>query len=233
MLLPESISGRILYEDNHLIIVHKLASEIVQGDKTGDKTLGDLVKAYIGEKYEKPGKVFLGVLHRIDRPVSGAVLFARTSKALTRMNAMLREHKLTKTYLAVVKQRPPEQTAHLIHYLSKNEKQNKSYVTTEDGRGAKKAELVYEVLASSDSYHLLSVRLLTGRHHQIRAQLAAIGCPIRGDLKYGFDRPNKDGSIHLHARSVEFMHPVRQSLVRVICPLPEGDPLWAYFSDFV
>ncbi len=233
MLLPESISGRILYEDNHLIIVHKLASEIVQGDKTGDKTLGDLVKAYIGEKYEKPGKVFLGVLHRIDRPVSGAVLFARTSKALTRMNAMLREHKLTKTYLAVVKQRPPEQTAHLIHYLSKNEKQNKSYVTTEDGRGAKKAELVYEVLASSDSYHLLAVRLLTGRHHQIRAQLAAIGCPIRGDLKYGFDRPNKDGSIHLHARSVEFMHPVRQSLVRVICPLPEGDPLWAYFSDFV
>ena len=227
----ESLTGRILFEDNHLIIVNKKASEIVQGDKTGDQPLSELVKAYIAEKYGKPGKVFLGVLHRIDRPVTGAVVFARTSKALTRMNAMLREHKLSKTYLAVVQQRPAEITAHLSHYLLKNEKQNKSYVVKASDRGAKKAELVYEVLSSSDRYHLLGLRLLTGRHHQIRAQLAAIGSPIKGDLKYGFDRPNKDGSIHLHAKHVEFMHPVSQSMVSVDCPLPVADPLWKFFSD--
>ena len=224
------LSNRILYEDNHLIIVNKLPSEIVQGDKTGDETLGDLVKTYIKEKYNKPRDVFLGVVHRIDRPVSGAVIFARTSKALTRMNTMIKERKLDKKYWAVVKTKPEVEEGTLTHYLKKNQAQNKSYVVDQTTDGAKKAELNYRFISSSDSFHLIEVELITGRHHQIRAQLSAIGCHIKGDLKYGFPRSNKDGSISLHARSIEFTHPVKDEVIKVAAPVPKDD-LWTYFEN--
>lgn len=217
-----------MHEDNHLLVFNKLPGEIVQGDKTRDVPLVDLLKVYIKEKYQKPGNVFLGVVHRLDRPASGAVIFARTGKALSRMNDLLREGSLQKIYWAVVRNRPPRDNDHLVHYLKKNEEQNKSYVYANEAKGSKRAELKYRYLLSSDQYHLLEIDLLTGRHHQIRAQLAAIGCPIRGDLKYGFARSNEDGSIHLHARSVEFVHPVSKEVVHITAQPPE-DTLWRYF----
>lgn len=223
-------SKRVLYEDNHLIIINKHSSEIVQGDKTGDIPLSDLVKQYIRTKYNKTGDAFLGVAHRLDRPVSGAVVFARTSKGLTRVNEMLRNHELKKLYWAVVRNVPPTAAGTLEHYLKKNEKQNKSYVVDAAVDGAKKAVLKYELKGSGDHYHLLEVELLTGRHHQIRAQLAAIGCPVKGDLKYGYSRSNSNGSIHLHARELEFSHPVSKEMLRVIAPTPAGDTLWSYFE---
>ncbi len=219
----------ILYEDNHLIIINKPPSAIVQGDKTGDEPLSEKLKNYIKIKFHKPGEVFLGVVHRIDRPVSGAVIFARTSKALSRLNEMLKQGEIHKIYWAVVKQQPPEIHGHLIGYLSRNEVKNKSFITQFPVPGAKKAELKYHHIASSKDYHLLEVELLTGRHHQIRAQLAALGCPIKGDLKYGYPRSNPDGSIHLHSRSLEFIHPVKKEVIHIIATTPP-DSLWDYFS---
>ncbi|HSV89321.1 MAG TPA: RluA family pseudouridine synthase [Bacteroidales bacterium] len=225
-----AIDQRILYEDNHLLIVNKMPSEIVQGDKTGDVPLVEVLKNYIGKKYEKPGNVFLGVVHRIDRPTSGLVIFARTSKALTRLNKMLKDRELKKKYWAVVKEELPESEGELEHFLLKNEKQNKSYVVNEGIMGSKKAVLHYKTLLKSDHYSLVEVELITGRHHQIRAQFAAMGCPIKGDLKYGFDRSNADGSIHLHARQVEFPHPVKGNPVAVSAPVPD-ETLWHYFES--
>ena len=219
----------ILYEDNHIIAVNKRPSDIVQGDKTGDVTLGDKVKEYIKTKYEKPGEVFLGVVHRLDRPVSGVILFARTSKSLTRLNQMLKAHQLNKTYWAVVKNPPPQNEGHLVHYITRNEARNKSFVSEFLVKGAKKAELLYRLSAKSDNYYLLEVNLLTGRHHQIRAQLSYIGCPIKGDLKYGYPRSNPDGSIHLHARHISFLHPVKNILVEITANTL-SDTVWDFFT---
>ena len=232
MQIAESFLSRILFEDNHLLIINKLPSEIIQGDKTGDMPLSDLAKAYIARKYNKPGNAFLGVVHRIDRPVSGAVIFARTSKALTRLNEMLRKKELKKKYWAVVKNPPSEPDDTLIHHLQKNEKQNKSYPVDPGKKNSKRAELKYRIICKSRDYHLVEVELITGRHHQVRAQLAAIGCPIRGDLKYGFDRSNNDASIHLHARSLCFTHPVTSKEINIVAPVPE-DALWKYFEKEV
>ncbi len=222
---PDDISQSVLYEDNHLIIVNKLPSQIVQGDKTGDITLAELIKSYIKRKYNKPGEVFLGVVHRLDRPVSGAVIFARTSKSLSRLNLMLKNHEIQKTYWAVVGNEPPVQEQSLINYLVRNEGQNKSYVVRENTRNSQLAELHYKLIARSERYYLLEINLKTGRHHQIRAQLAAINCPIKGDLKYGAPRSNANGSIHLHARKIEFIHPVSKNTVSVTAPTPP-DPVW-------
>ena len=216
----------ILYEDNHIIAVNKNSSEIVQGDKTGDTPLSETLKTYIKEKYNKPGDVFLGVTHRLDRPVSGIVLFARTSKALTRLNAMFRDKEIKKNYLAIVKNRPNETEAQLEHYLVRNEKQNKSYAHDVEKPNSKKAVLRYKLVASSDNYSLLEIELETGRHHQIRCQLAKIGSPIKGDLKYGFPRSNPNGGISLHARSVEFIHPVSKQEIKITAPFPENEKLW-------
>ncbi len=226
--INESIERQILYQDNHLIIVNKLPSQIVQGDKTGDEPLSEILKKYIKEKYNKPGEVFLGVVHRLDRPVSGIVLFTRTSKALSRLNEMLKEREIKKIYWAVVKNPPPEKSGHLIHYLFRDEKKNKSFIVSENRKDAKKAELIYHLLKSSDNFHLLEIELLTGRHHQIRAQLAHISCPVKGDLKYGFPRTNPDASIHLHSRRIEFLHPVKKEQLAIEAPPPD-DPLWNYF----
>lgn len=216
----------VLYEDNHIIIVNKAASEIVQGDKSGDMPLSEMVKAYIKEKYNKPGAVFLGVVHRLDRPVSGVVVFARTSKALERLNAMFREgRRIKKTYWALVKQRPAEPEAELVHYLVRNEKQNKSYAYASERSDAKRSVLSYRLLGSMENYHLLEVSLQTGRHHQIRCQLAKIGSPIKGDLKYGAERSNPDGSISLHARRIQFEHPVSKMQIDVVAPVPD-DSVW-------
>ncbi len=223
--------SHILYEDNHIIAVNKPAGVLVQGDKTGDTPLGEYVKAYIKEKYNKPGKVFLGVTHRIDRPVSGVLLFARTSKALERLNRMFKEKQIQKTYWAVVKNRPKAMTAHLENYLIKDQKKNKSKAYDKPKAGRKKAELNYQWKASSDNYHLLEVHPLTGRHHQIRVQLSNIACPIKGDIKYGFDRTNKDASIHLHARQIEFIHPVKKEPISILAPVPKADPVWQYFEN--
>ena len=212
---------RVLYEDNHVIIVDKAPGEIVQGDKTGDEPLADIVRSYIKERYAKPGAVFLGVVHRLDRPVSGVVLFARTSKALTRMNALLRDGKVQKTYWALVQTPPREPAATLTHYLVRNERLNKSFAYDHERPGAKRAVLDYKVLAHGDHHTLLEVHLHTGRHHQIRCQLAAIGCPIRGDLKYGAPRSNSDGSICLHARAMAFEHPVSHQWIEVVAPVPD------------
>lgn len=222
----------ILYEDNHLIAVYKDNFDLVQGDSTGDITLADKVKEYIKLTYKKPGDVYLGITHRIDRPVSGVVLFTRTSKALSRMNALFQEGLVNKTYLAIVKERPPEDEAEINHYLKKNEKQNKSYAYDTEVKGSKKATLKYRIISRTDRYYLLEVDLLTGRHHQIRSQLAKIGCPIRGDLKYGFGRSNKDGGISLHAYKISFVHPVKQEKITIVAPLPEKD-LWQLFKDLV
>lgn len=218
----------ILFEDNHLIVVNKNPSEIVQGDKTGDVPLSEKVKSYLKNKYSKPGEVFLGVTHRIDRPVSGIVIFAKTGKALERMNTMFREKEVKKTYWAVVKNKPQEEHGTLIHFLKKNEAKNRSTAYAKDIPGSKQAELDYILLASSDTYHLLEVYPKTGRHHQIRAQLSAMGCPIKGDVKYGFARTNKDASIHLHARKVEFIHPVQKTPV-IITSNPPAENLWQEF----
>lgn len=220
----------ILYEDNHIIAINKKPSQIVQGDKTGDKPLSDFVKDYVKEKYNKPGDVFLGVPHRLDRPVSGVVLFARTSKSLVRLNEMLREKTIKKSYWAVVKNRPEKESATLVHYLKKNEEKNISRAYEKEIPGSQRAELDYKILFSSDKYHLLEINLKTGRHHQIRAQLAAIGCPIKGDLKYGFPRSNENASIHLHSRRAEFIHPVSQINIVIIAPPPK-DVLWDWFTE--
>ncbi len=219
----------VLYEDNHIIVVNKERGEIVQGDKTGDVPLSDIVKDWIKEKYQKPGNVFLGVVHRLDRPVSGVVVFARTSKALSRLNEMFRTSEVHKTYWAIVKNRPKEMEGTLTHWLVRNEKQNKSYAYDVEKPGAKKAILDYRVIGASDRYSLLEVNLRTGRHHQIRCQLSKIGCPIKGDLKYGAERSNQDGSISLLARRVDFVHPVSRERIMVEAPLP-NDPLWRCFS---
>lgn len=215
----------VVYEDNHVIIVNKSSSEIVQGDKTGDKPLSETVKEYIKEAYAKPGNVFLGVVHRLDRPVSGVVLFARTSKALPRLNDMFRNGEVRKTYWAIVKDAPPQPSGTLEHWLVRNEKQNKSYAYDREVPNSKKAILNYRVIGSSDNYYLLEVDLKTGRHHQIRCQLAKMGCPIKGDLKYGAKRSNPDGSISLHARSISFTHPVSKQPIEAVAPVPE-DNLW-------
>ncbi len=225
----KNLASRILYEDNHLVVVNKLASEIIQGDKTGDVPLSEEVKLFLKEKYAKPGNVFLGVIHRLDRPVSGVVVFAKTGKALSRMNELVKKREMKKTYWAVVKNMPAQREATLNHYLVRNEKKNKSFVSKKNTEGAKEAVLSYRYLASSDQYHLLEIDLHTGRHHQIRAQLAAIGSPIKGDLKYGFPRSNPDASISLHARSVSFVHPVRKEPVKIEAPVPD-DPLWKFFE---
>ena len=219
----------VVYEDNHLIIVNKTASEIVQGDKTGDTPLSETVKQYIKEKYAKPGNVFLGVVHRLDRPVSGLVVFAKTSKALARLNEMFRNSEVKKTYWAIVKQRPPQDEGELVNYLVRNEKQNKSYAYDKEVKNSKKAVLHYRFIGHSQNYFLLEVDLKTGRHHQIRCQLAKMGCPIKGDLKYGFARSNPDGSICLHAHRVKFVHPVSKELIDVTAPLPPGN-LWNGFE---
>lgn len=222
----------VLYEDNHIIAVSKTCNEIVQGDKTGDEPLSETVKAWLKEKYQKPGNVFLGVTHRLDRPVSGVVLFAKTGKALPRLNEMFRLGEVKKTYWAIVKKRPPQEEGVLIHWLVRDEKQNKSFAYDKEKPNSKKAILHYKLIAASENYNLLEIDLKTGRHHQIRVQLAKMGCPIKGDLKYGFDRSNKDGGISLHARKVEFLHPVSKELVQIIAPVPE-DNLWKAFEGIL
>ena len=215
----------IVYEDNHLIIVYKHSGEIVQGDKTGDVPLSEDVKCYLKEKYQKPGNVFLGVVHRLDRPVAGLVVFAKTSKALTRLNKMFRDGEVHKTYWAITKNLPPQSEDTLTDWLVRNEKQNKSYAYDHEVPHSKKAILKYRLIGQSDHYCLLEVNLMTGRHHQIRCQLAQMGCPIKGDLKYGAQRSNPDGSICLLAHHVEFVHPVSKQLISLDSPLPE-DKLW-------
>lgn len=220
----------VVYEDNHIIVVNKTASEIVQGDKTGDVPLSELVKQYLKEKYAKPGNVFLGVTHRLDRPVSGLVVFAKTGKALTRLNEMFRKGEVKKTYWAIVKQAPKEEEGELVNFLVRNEKQNKSYAYDHEVPNSKKAILHYRLIGKSQNYSLLEVDLKTGRHHQIRCQLAKMGCPIKGDLKYGFPRSNPDGSICLHARRVRFVHPVSKELIDLVAPVPDGS-LWSCFKN--
>ncbi len=214
----------VVYEDNHLIIVNKAASEIVQGDKTGDEPLSESLKRYLKEKYNKPGNVFLGVVHRLDRPVSGLVVFAKTSKALSRLNTMLAQGEVKKTYWAIVTARPPQEEGELIHYLVRNEQQNKSYAYDRERQGSKQAILHYRLIATSDRYWLLEVDLKTGRHHQIRCQLSKMGCPIKGDLKYGAPRSNPDGSISLHARRIRFVHPVSKQTIDLTAPVPHLAP---------
>ncbi len=221
----------ILFEDNHIIAVNKAAGEIVQGDSTGDESLLDKVKLYVKKKYNKPGDVYLGLVHRIDRPVSGIVIFARTTKALVRLNKMLQDREIKKTYWALVNNLPDKDEGELRHYLLKNSEKNKSHAFKKLRSGAKLAILNYKLISRSKSYYLLEVDLQTGRHHQIRSQLASIGCPIKGDLKYGFPRSNKNGSISLHARRVEFIHPVKKESVVIVAPTPTNDPLWKEFEN--
>ena len=216
---------QVLYEDNHIIIVNKAPSEIVQGDKTGDEPLSEIVKRYLKEKYNKPGNVFCGVTHRLDRPTSGVVVFAKTSKALSRLNEMFKNNEMDKTYWAIVKKLPAKTEATLTHYLIKNERTNKSTAYDVEKPNTKKATLHYKVIAQSQNYYLLEVNLETGRHHQIRCQLSKIGSPIKGDLKYGAERSNPDGSISLHARKISFIHPVSKEKIEVTAPVPE-DSLW-------
>jgi 23S rRNA pseudouridine1911/1915/1917 synthase len=216
---------QVLFEDNHIIVVNKRVGDIVQGDKTGDKPLSDVVKEYIKDKYSKPGEVFLGVVHRLDRPTTGIVVFARTSKALTRLNELFKNRETQKTYWAVVKNRPAKPEAELVHYLLRNEKNNTSKAHIKEVSNSKLASLDYKIIAALQNYTALEVNLHTGRHHQIRAQLAAIGSPIKGDLKYGFDRSNPDGGIHLHARRLVFTHPVSKEVLEITAPVPD-DPVW-------
>jgi len=216
---------QILHEDNHLIVINKRVGDIVQGDKTGDKPLSEVVKEYVKEKHNKPGEVFLGVVHRLDRPTSGIVVFARTSKALTRLNEMFSNRETQKTYWAIVKNRPENAEATLVHYLKRNEKNNTSKAHLKEVPESKKASLEYKIIKELDNYFALEINLHTGRHHQIRAQLAAINCPIKGDLKYGFDRSNLDGGIHLHARKLVFSHPVTKNLLEIIAATPK-DVIW-------
>lgn len=224
--IAAQMKDRVLYEDNHIIAVNKRVGDIVQGDKTGDVPLSEFVKAYIKVTYNKPGEVFLGVTHRLDRPTTGVVLFARTSKALTRLNDMFKEHeKIKKTYWAIVQGKPKIEQARLENHLLRKEAQNKSFVVKAGTKDAKQAILEYRTLAVGDNYSLLEINLLTGRHHQIRCQLAAIGCPIKGDLKYGAKRSNPDGGICLHARRIEFEHPVTHTEVDIVAPTP-NERLW-------
>ena len=216
---------QVLYEDNHLIIVNKRPGDIVQGDKTGDMPLSEVVKEYLKIKYQKPGNVYLGVVHRLDRPTSGLVVFAKTSKALPRLNKLFSDKKAKKTYWAVVKEAPQKSEGTLTHWLKRNPKQNKSYAHDKEVPDSKKAILQYRILKKLDSYYLLEIDLKTGRHHQIRSQFSAMGCPIKGDLKYGFPRSNKDASIHLHARKLEFEHPVQNKPLSILAPSPK-DPIW-------
>ncbi len=220
---------QVIYEDNHLIVVNKRPGDIVQGDKTGDEPLSEIVKAYIKRKYNKPGNVFLGVAHRIDRPTAGLVIFARTSKALSRLNKMFQDRSVKKTYWAIVKNKPQKHQDTLVHYLKKNAKNNKTTVYNQPVEGAKKAVLHYKLLASSDNYHLLEIDLETGRPHQIRAQLAKIGSPIKGDLKYGFNRSNPNGGISLLARKISFTHPVKKEPVNLVAQ-PPADDIWQVFD---
>jgi 23S rRNA pseudouridine1911/1915/1917 synthase len=222
----------ILYEDNHLIAVNKKVSELVQGDKTGDITLADKVKEYIRVKYKKPGEAFIGIVHRIDRPVSGVVLFARTSKALARLNEMFREQQINKKYLALVRDRPPAEEGTLVNFLKKNEEQNRSYAYQEKVRGSREASLSYRLIGHSNRYYLLEIDLHSGRHHQIRCQLAHAGSPVKGDLKYGYSRSNEDGGISLHAWSLSFLHPVTKQMVQIKAPLPSND-IWPLFASMV
>ena len=221
---------QVLYEDNHIIIVNKRAGDIVQGDKTGDKPLSEVVKEFIKDKYNKPGNVYLGVTHRLDRPTTGIVVFAKTSKVLPRLNKLFSDKKVNKTYWAVVKERPKKEKATLVNWLKKNPKNNKSTAYNNEITDSKKAILHYDIIKQLNNYHLLEVNLETGRHHQIRCQLASIGSPIKGDLKYGFDRSNKDASIHLHSRKIEFIHPVSKEQISVIAPTP-NDPIWDACND--
>ena len=223
----------VLYDDNHIIAVNKTCNEIVQGDKTGDTPLSEIVKAYIKDKYNKPGEVFLGVTHRLDRPTSGVVLFARTSKALVRLNAMFQSHdQIKKTYWAIVQGAPKQAEARLENWLTRNEQLNKSFIAKQGAKDAKQAILSYKTLAKGEHYTLLEVNLETGRHHQIRCQLAAIGCPVKGDLKYGAKRSNPDGGICLHARKIEFIHPVSKEKICITAPYPE-DSLWQQLASSV
>lgn len=216
---------QVLYEDNHIIVVNKRVGDIVQGDKTGDKPLSEVVKEYIKDKYQKPGEVFLGVVHRLDRPTTGIVLFARTSKALERMNEMFKNRDTQKTYWAVVKNRPAKDADTLVHFLKRNEKSNTSKAFAKEVPDSKKASLDYKVIKELNNYYALEINLHTGRHHQIRSQLSAIGSPIKGDLKYGFDRSNPDGGIHLHARKLSFLHPVKKEPIEIVAPVPD-DVIW-------
>jgi 23S rRNA pseudouridine1911/1915/1917 synthase len=220
----------VLYEDNHFIAVNKRWGDLVQGDRTGDESLEEKVKRYLQEKYGKPGNVFLGVTHRIDRPVSGVVLFARTSKALSRINRLFQEKQVKKTYLAIVQTPPPQQSATLIHFIRRNEQKNKSYAFTQEVKNSREAILQYKLLGQSDRYYLIEIDLQTGRHHQIRCQLSAIGCPIRGDLKYGYPRSNDNGGIDLHSYRIAFVHPVTQQPVEITAPVP-NDKLWQFFAQ--
>lgn len=216
---------QILHEDNHIIVVNKRVGDIVQSDKTGDKPLSEVVKEYIKEKYNKPGEVFLGVVHRLDRPTTGIVVFARTSKALERLNAMFSNRETQKTYWAVVKNKPPKTSDNLVHFLKRNPKNNTSKAHLKEIPESKKASLDYTIIKELNNYFALEINLHTGRHHQIRSQLQAIGCPIKGDLKYGFDRSNPDGGIHLHARKLVFVHPVSKENIEIIAPTP-NDVIW-------
>lgn len=216
---------QVLYQDNHLIIINKRPGDLVQGDKTGDKPLSEIVKEYLKIKYDKPGNVYLGVVHRLDRPTSGIVVFAKTSKALPRLNKLFKEKLARKTYWALVKKMPPKEKDSLVHYMKRNPKQNKSYAHVKEVPDSKRAVLEYRVLKRLEHYTLLEIDLQTGRHHQIRSQLSKIGCPIKGDLKYGFERSNQDASIHLHAQKLVFVHPVKKEKLEIIAPPPQ-DPLW-------
>ena len=219
----------VIYEDNHLLVVNKKPGDLVQGDQTGDRCLLEILKDYLKKKYNKPGNVFLGLVHRLDRPTSGIVVYSKTSKALTRMNELFKNRETQKVYWAVVKNLPPKRSDELIHFLKKNSKTNTAKVYEKEVAESKKAHLKYELIAKSDQYQLLEISLFTGRHHQIRAQLSHIGCPIKGDLKYGFDRSNPDGGIHLHARKLSFIHPVSKIMLHLTAPCPK-DPLWQHFE---
>jgi 23S rRNA pseudouridine1911/1915/1917 synthase len=216
---------QVLYEDNHLIVINKRVGDIAQGDNSGDKPLPDVVKEYLKEKYNKPGEVFLGVVHRLDRPTSGLILFAKTSKALTRMNDLFSSRETQKTYWAIVKNKPEKEEDTLVHYIKRNQQNNTSKAHKKEVPGSKKASLSYQLIAALNNYYALEIELHTGRHHQIRAQLQATGCPIKGDLKYGFDRSNPDGGIHLHARKLAFTHPVSKEKIQIIAPVPD-DIIW-------
>ena len=224
-ILSNKSNLQVLYEDNHIIIVNKRAGDIVQGDKTGDKPLSEVVKEYIKDKYNKPGNVYLGVVHRLDRPTTGLVIFAKTSKVLPRLNKLFLSKDIKKTYWTIVKNEPSKTEDTLINWLKKNPKNNKSTAYTKEVKDSKKAILHYKLLKKLDNYYLLEINLETGRHHQIRSQLSNIGCAIKGDLKYGFDRSNKDAGIHLHARYIEFIHPVKNELITISAPLPK-DAIW-------
>ncbi len=227
-----ALANRIVFEDNHLLIINKLPGELVQGDQTGDPSLIDFLKDYLAKKYNKPGDVFCGLVHRLDRPTSGLVVFARTSKALSRMNKIFEQREVTKKYYAIVKQKPPQPAQTLENHLKRNRQKNKSFVTRAGTKGAKLAKLGYQWLAESDNYHLLEVNLFTGRHHQIRVQLAHENMPIKGDLKYGFPRSNKDASISLHAGYISFIHPVRKEPLKLWAPHPNPDKLWQVFNSY-